>query len=335
MKVINLIALAAATILTTSCEKENPSQQQDGKTPIIAEASLLVAQVESNTGAHTPQTKNPDIIFVDGAEMNFVVQPELSDGVSNPLKNTGNYAEAKFRYNDALKNCTEIAPAGQKPLAVYPNGVTNVDIYAFYPYQENMFNVDREMDKQEYRINPDQSTALKGDFMIAKVKGKKPESAAAALAFTRQAVKIKIFVHGEDDSNAIQYAKVVVKNVKPAIVYNPNNASGNYVTGATGMLTDFTAKYADTESTSPFIHEIIIPAQSFAANKFELDIYKKVGTTYTIATTVQLETPITFALGKEYELQVNTLGADVLNLTVNAITPWDNQTEEDLGGVTE
>ena len=324
IKIFTLIA-ATASIMFTGCEQNNNDQELP---QITAKATIANSNILNKTTTES---------FPDGTLMNFVVLPEKAPGTSNTLKTSGNYAQTKFKYDDNLKVCTEVIPTDETAKAVYPNGVVNVDLYAFYPHRDILFQTTKEISKQEYTIKHDQSAAMTDDFMIATLKHKIPNTDAALLVFNRLASKVEVTVTGVIPQ-VTDLAKLLIKNVKPTIVYNPTvefSETTHYANSeAIGTAVDFTAKNETVGDVKPVLHHAIIPAQTFGANKLELAMYNAADE---LTTTVRLPEEITFKPGHKYTLKVEVIDYKNVTVSITAITPWEGAADAstDLGDIEE
>ena len=326
--ILTFFAVATA-ILLTGCEKLQIEQEQD-ILPITAKATLATAETSSKT--------TPDPIFKDGTNMNFIVVPQKSASVSNTLRTSGNYAETQFKYNlntgETNQTCTEVVLANASAKAIYPNKKTMVDLYAFYPYQATLFNDAKLITAQEYTIKHDQSAAMNDDFMIATVKGQAPTTATPSappmLTFNRLATKLEFTVKGVA-AGAPEPNKITITAVKPTIVYDPtvtfNALTKHYVQSANGTAVKFTTKKQTTTAPVTTTYHVIIPAQTFAANAFEIAIYDVAND---LISTMTLPNATTFEPGHKYTISTDVSIKD-MELTIGTITAWDNITEVDLG----
>lgn len=324
IKILPLLAMATAAILFTGCEQGGYDQELP---PITANATIASSKILNKTTSET---------FPDNTEINLIVLPEKVDGTGNTLKTSGNYAQTKFKYNKNNNICTEVVTVSAK--AIYPNSYISVDLYAFHPHRDAPFQTLKEITKQEYTIKHNQSVAMTDDFMIATVKHKIPNTDAALLVFNRLAAKIEISVTG-DIPQVTDLSKLIIKKVKPTIVYNPTvefNALTNHYAAkeAIGVPVDFTAKNQTASSAQPVIHHAIIPAQTFDANKLKLVMYNAAGE---ITTTVKLPEEIVFKPGHKYKMNVVIVGYKSLTLSISSIEAWEGADEvnTNLGDIEE
>lgn len=319
------VLFLAAVVLTNCSENEEPYKGNDNKVPLQLNANINVVKTRAfdvtwesadRIGVYTTYTGTTTITTSDG-------EPD-----------------ADVPYKLKTSSSTGFEPASSLKQIYLPADGRRIDVYAYYPYQENVTdNTPLEITVQQTQTSENQ----KGfDVLSAKTSSTNDnpiwrDNADAVLSFTHCLSKVRIRVvegAGYNSELSGKISNVVITNQPTTATFAPisrqlaiTNAANNEITPQTLSSgdADYTTMYTYTDNEEeehnlPVIYSyraIILPNNETTNPVGNSKIVFTVGDVtynYTITEFFDPGEQVTFTI---------TLAATAVNITAE-ITPWTN-----------
>lgn len=253
--------------------------------------------------------------FEPGDAIGIFVVPFDETGTAPGAISESDYApNVRFAYTGS----SWYTPSGEK--IYWPSPPRNVDVYAYYPYDSGLSNIDSE--EYYFSINADQQSKTGyeySDFLWAKTSSVSPTREPVALSFSHIMSKIRINVKSDIESVNLQLpeATVSIINTKQSTVIDLSDGS-NSVDNLSETADILTFKHSDPAADYSLSCEAILISQNVISGTplIRIDI-PSVGARYTYT----LNSDLTFEAGKErtFNITVTELG---LSVTVGSIIDW-------------
>lgn len=253
-----ILTMALGILLGVSCkdrqmddfEPEISGNQMKIKVNVAGNETRLVSNADFST-----QFEKGDAIGI------FVVMRADANEQAYP-KSTGNYVQnVKWEYQQD----GSWLPATEEDKIFYPVYDIPLDIYAYYPYQEDADPTNLTFKIQNSQLSR-RGYAL-SDLMTARKAGVKNENQAVSLTFTHKLALVQAEVSGGNNPAS---ARVTLKGIKPSVTLDLSKVKAEEEAGtATGDAADI-AMYAETvnvSGASKYILRALVPVQELASSK--------------------------------------------------------------------